>query len=99
MKRFFLLLFILSFGISSAQFSERKEIEGNIKVPAGSEAEGITIYNKNSGGGTVSSEKGEFRIPVKAGDSLYFSAVQYGELLVVISEEIVTAGMLNVEIK
>lgn len=99
MKQFFLFVFMLSFGISSAQFTERKEIEGQIKVPAGSEAEGITIFNKSSGRGTVSSEKGEFIIPVKAEDSLYFSAVQYGELLVVISEETVNSAFLNVEIK
>ncbi|SDL79958.1 hypothetical protein SAMN04488034_11242 [Salinimicrobium catena] len=98
MKQFFLVIFLLFFSISSAQFSDRKEIEGNIKVPAGAEPEGITVYNKNSGHGTVSSQKGDFKLKIKAGDSIYFSAVQYGELLVVIDEEIVKAGQLNVEI-
>lgn len=88
----------MSFGIASAQFSDRKEIKGNIKVPENSEAEGITVYNKNSGHGTVSSENGDFSLFVKAGDSIYFSAVQYGELLVVVGEEVVTTGQLNVEI-
>lgn len=86
------------FGIASAQYSDRKEIEGNIKVPEDSEAEGITVYNKNSGHGTVSSENGNFSLFVKAGDSIYFSAVQYGELLVVVDEEVVITGQLNVEI-
>lgn len=98
MKKFFLLVFIMSFGIASAQFSDRREIKGNIKVPENSEAEGITVFNKNSGHGTVSSENGDFSLFVKAGDSLYFSAVQYGELLVVVGEEVVTTGQLNVEI-
>jgi len=98
MKQFFLILFLLTSWISSAQFSDRKEIEGHIQVPAGAEAEGITVFNKNSGRGSVSSEKGEFQLAVKAGDSIYFSAVQYGELLVVIDEEVITAGQLSVEI-
>ena len=98
MKQFFLILFLLSSWISSAQFTERKEIEGHIQVPTGAEVEGITVFNKTSGRGSVSSEKGEFQLAVKAGDSIYFSAVQYGELLVVIDEEVIAAGQLNVEI-
>lgn len=98
MKPFFLSIFLLFFGISSAQFADRKEVTGTIKVPAGSEAEGITIYNKTSGHGSVSSAEGDFSIAVKTGDSIYFSAVQYGELLVIIDEKVVTAGHLNVEI-
>lgn len=98
MKQFFLLVFLMFFGISSAQFSDRKEIAGNIRVPAGAEAEGITVFNKDSGHGTVSSESGDFSLFVQAGDSIYFSAVQYGELLVVVDEEVVTTGKLHVEI-
>ncbi|MEG9329112.1 carboxypeptidase-like regulatory domain-containing protein [Salinimicrobium catena] len=98
MKQFFLIVFLLSSGISVAQFADRREVEGNIKVPKGAETEGITIYNKSSGHGTVSSQKGHFQLKVKAGDSIYFSAVQYGELLVVVDEEIVKTEQLNVEI-
>ena len=99
MKNLLLIIFFLLCGISTAQTINRVEIKGNIKVPADSDPEGISIFNKNSSFGSVSSEKGNFIIHVKEGDSLYFSAVQYDDLLVVIDEEMLETGSLNVEIK
>ena len=99
MKNLLLISFLLFCGISTAQTINRVEIKGNIKVPADSDPEGISIFNKNSSFGSVSSEKGNFVIHVKEGDSLYFSAVQYDDLLVVIDEEMLENGSLNVEIK
>lgn len=98
MKKLFSLFLIFSCGISFAQTNDRLELQGNIKVPPGAEREGITIFNKNSSQGTVSSSSGDFSLPVKEGDSLYFSAVQYGELLLVIDQEIMDRGTLEVEI-
>ena len=98
MKKLLLFLFLIVYGSSIAQTFQRVEVRGNIKVPSGSDAEGINIFNKNANRGSVSSENGNFTISVRAGDSLYFSAVQFQDLLVVVDEKVVESGTLNVEI-
>lgn len=98
MKKLLFSFLILFSGISFGQTNDRVEVHGTITVPAGAEMEGITIYNKNAAQGTVSSEKGEFTLPVKVRDSLYFSAVQYRGLLIEITKDIVDSQTLVVEI-
>jgi hypothetical protein len=98
MKYFHLLLFFFICTFSVAQTVGRVEIQGNIKVPQGSDPQGINIYNKNSGRGSVSTEKGNFAIHVRGGDSLYFSALQFKDLLVVVEDEMVDSGILNIEV-
>lgn len=98
MKHFHLLLFFFISTLSVAQTVGRVEIQGNIKVPQGSDPQGINIYNKNSGRGSVSSENGNFSIHVRGGDSLYFSALQFKDLLVVVGDEMVNSGILNIEV-
>lgn len=99
MKQSFLLpVFLFFCGISFAQSQIRTEIKGNIKVPAGAEADGITIFNKNANKGTIADQNGNFKIPVRQGDSLYFAAIQFKELLVVIDEEMIKSERLLVEI-
>lgn len=98
MKNLFLAaLLFLSF-CSFAQTIGRVKIEGNIKVPLDSDAEGITIFNKNSSKGTTSDRNGDFQIAVIEGDSLYFSALQFRDLLVVVDRRIFETGRLQVEI-
>lgn len=96
MKNLLIFLAILSFGISSAQDLSRKIISGEIVVPEGDLAEGITVFNKTSGRGTVSAEGGRFNIPVAVNDTLNFSAVQFQNFAVVIDEGVVDSGELNV---
>lgn len=98
MKSLLLLLFLFYFSFSFAQSFVEVEINGNIKVPAEANPQGISIYNKNTGKGSVSSEKGNFVIHAKLNDSLYFSALQYKDLLFVVDEQIVRSRTLNVEI-
>ncbi len=98
MKNLLLACFLFVFGHCLGQTSGRIEIQGEIIVPPGFEAEGITIYNENANRGAVSGEKGEFNLPVKEGDSLLFSAVHFRQLLVVVSREIMKSENLVVEI-
>lgn len=98
MKNLLLLIFLVITTCSAAQSFGEVEIEGTIKVPAEADPQGITIYNKNSGKGSVSSEKGNFSIYAKLNDSLYFSALQYKDLLFVIDEQTLKSRTLNVEI-
>lgn len=74
------------------------EIHGEITVPPGGDAEGITIYNKNTNDGSVSLKNGEFSIGARLNDSLYISALQYRNLLVVVDEKIIKTKSLFVEI-
>ncbi|MGB7785553.1 MAG: hypothetical protein WBL27_05580 [Salinimicrobium sp.] len=100
MKQPLLLIISLFFcGISFAQTQVRTELKGNIKVPAGAEADGITIFNKTANKGSVADRKGDFEIPARLGDSLYFAAVQFKELLVVVDEKAMESQRLLVEIK
>lgn len=98
MKNLLLLIFLLVTTISAAQSFGEVEIEGAIKVPAEADPQGITIYNKNSGRGSVSSEEGKFQIYARLNDSLYFSALQYKDLLFVVDEQTVKSTTLHVEI-
>ena len=98
MKHFLLSAFLFLAFCSSAQTIGRVKIQGNIQVPSDSDAEGITIFNKNSNRGTVSSENGDFEIAVVVGDSLYFSALQFKDLLVVVDQKTFDSEMLKVEI-
>lgn len=98
MKKLLPLLFLLISTFSFAQSFGEVELEGNIKVPAEADPQGISIYNKNTGKGSVSSEKGDFVIRAKLNDSLYFSALQYKDLLFVVDEQTLRSRTLNVEI-
>lgn len=98
MKNLLLLIFLFITTFSTAQSFGAVEIEGNIKVPAQADPQGITIFNKNTGKGSVSDEKGNFRIYAQLNDSLYFSALQYKDLLFVVDEQTIRSRTLNVEI-
>lgn len=99
MKKILLLPFFLFINVVAAQTTDRKEIRGEITVPQDFQPEGIHIYNKTSGYGTSSNEKGVFELPMAAGDTLHFSAIQFEALEVVVTPEIIEAGRLAVEIK
>ncbi len=81
-----------------AQDQNRVEVKGKITVPSGYDAEGVTIFNQTASHGAVSSENGDFLLKMKAGDSLVFSAVQFRELKIMVSQEVIDSGILSVEI-
>lgn len=84
--------------ILGAQTLERVKITGTIIVPVGYTASGIHIYNKSSGKGSISDSKGNFELQVTEGDSVYFSALQFKELLVEVDAGAVDKRRLVVEI-
>lgn len=98
MKNLFLAALLFFSVCSFAQTIGRVKIEGNIKVPLDSDAEGITIFNKNSSKGTTSDRNGDFQIAAIEGDSLYFSALQFKDLLVVVGRRTFETARLDVEI-
>ena len=96
-KYIFFVLFLICIAVS-AQTSKRTLVQGSIEVPAGYDAEGIAIYNNSTSQGTASGENGSFSIRVALGDSLTFSAVQFRELNLKITQEILESERLYVVI-
>ena len=98
MKKLLFFFLFLSPVCLLAQSPERISVQGSIEVPAGYDAEGIAIYNNSSSQGTASGENGGFSIRVALGDSLTFSAVQFRELNLKITREILESRRLDVVI-
>lgn len=98
MKRLLLPVIIMFSHILSAQSPERVEITGTIVVPVGFNSSGVHVYNKSSGKGSVSDSSGDFDLRVMEGDSVYFSALQFKELYVIIDAGVVEKRRLLVEV-
>ncbi|WP_159947966.1 peptidase associated/transthyretin-like domain-containing protein [Polaribacter septentrionalilitoris] len=47
----------------------------------------VHILNKNNNKGTISNDKGWFKIPVTLGDSIYFSHINLQEKLIIITQK------------
>ncbi|TVZ27369.1 hypothetical protein JM83_2406 [Gillisia sp. Hel_I_86] len=86
-----LLLFIVS--PSFAQ--ENTQLKGTISAPFLEEAS-VHIINSTQKTGTVNSGSGSFQILVKENDELLFSSVQYKNITLVITSEMMKKGILEV---
>ncbi len=93
----FFLLLVLSFPLFAQ--NERIEIQGNIQVPLGAEAGGITVYNLVSHRGAVTDDEGTFEIAAKLNDSLAVSAVQYQKFIVIMDKGVIATKMLNITVR
>ena len=93
MKRYFLLLFCATaeFLLHKPRFEPRsKETSKCPREPMLTE---LLFSIKLQIEGAFDAE-GDFSIPVRKGDSLYFAAIQFKELLVVINEETMESNRL-----
>lgn len=99
MKKSLLLVFFLIPAIFYSQSLDRVEITGTVAVPSGYSSGGIHVYNKSSGKGGVSDSGGNFDLRVKEGDSIYFSALQFEEQLIIVDSEVIQRRRLVVEIR
>ena len=81
--RFLCTLFILSF---FTVFAQRNLKGGRVLGEEGKED--IKIANKTSGLFTLSDSNGYFSIPIKIGDTLIFSALQYNEKFILVDKMI-----------
>ena len=98
MKHIYIFILLFTSFTAAAQSIGEVEIKGSIKVPAEADAQGISIYNKTTGKGSVSNKNGDFTISASSNDSIYISAVQYKDLLVVVDKNMVSTQILQVEI-
>ncbi|WP_324721782.1 hypothetical protein [Salinimicrobium sp. HB62] len=90
LKLFFLFISFTALG------QDRVQITGNITPPIGESAEGISIINRTAKTATIADESGSFNIRVAAGDTLFFSALQFQNFSVLIDEGVVENGRLKV---
>ncbi|TCK67331.1 carboxypeptidase-like protein [Winogradskyella wandonensis] len=90
-----LQLILLFLSLSASAQLIRVEIKGQIIVE-GDDLEGITIFNKTSGQGTISDAQGNFSINIKVGDVLQVRALQYQDFNIVINEAMIASRRLNV---
>lgn len=89
-----LFLLLLSF-TGTAQ--EVKFLKGQIHADS-LEGSSINIVNLSKEIGTTNNSQGQFEIEVEQGDRLLFSSVQYEIREIVISEEIIENGFLEVDL-
>ncbi|MCH9659405.1 MAG: carboxypeptidase-like regulatory domain-containing protein [Bacteroidetes bacterium] len=100
MKNNYLFLFLcfISFCATYGQEVQRVLVSGELTASEGESVEGINIYNISSEKGTVSNEKGEFTIEIGENDHVLFSALQFKDFIVMISEKDVLARHLKIRL-
>ena len=92
-KTVFFLAFIISFSCFSQNIT-RVEVSGKIIVE-GNDISGITIFNSSSNKGTISDDKGEFKLQVALNDIIEVSALQYQNLKFQINDAIIKSKKLK----
>ena len=89
---------LLLFTVSPLIAQENSTLQGTISATFLEEAS-VHIINSTQGTGTVNSNSGSFKILVKENDELLFSSIQYKNITVVVSKEIMKNGFLEVALK
>ncbi len=96
MKTALLYLFLLSpLLFVTAQNIKRVEISGKIIVDS-DDLEGITVYNTSAKNGTLTDEKGFFKIKVALNDIIEFRALQFQSFSVTIDKNIIITKNMTV---
>ena len=78
-----------------SQNDERIEIKGTIYVDR-NDKEGVTVYNSSSEKGTVTDKDGKFTIAVAINDRVEFSALQFEDFVVIITQQVIDAKEISV---
>lgn len=96
--RISVILVMLILFSNKSQAQEVSILKGTIKADA-PDVEKIHIINLNLEKGTVTNEKGVFQIPAKENDSLYISSVQFENMTLVVSEEMIKENNLIIKLQ
>jgi hypothetical protein len=95
MKQTLLLFFSLITLSVLGQDTDRIQINGKIVVSS-EDKEGVAVYNTTSNKGTMTDEDGYFKIDVALNDIIEFSALQFKDFNITISEKIINSKRLTV---
>ncbi len=96
MNRLYLILIFL-FVVKIQAQDDRYQIKGIITSDSVS-VENIHIINKTSKKGTVSNQFGEFKIPVKANDTLVFSGIQFYTKELKITKKQIESKLISIDL-
>lgn len=91
------LLFLFFALIGAAQENDRQLIRGQV-IYRGNNVANENVYNSTTEVGTITDSDGRFVIPVKVGDKLLFTAVNYQLMAFEVTQEILTKNRLVVEV-
>ncbi|MDG1730010.1 MAG: carboxypeptidase-like regulatory domain-containing protein [Algibacter sp.] len=94
MKRFFLVLALVSSISVISQTITRIEVSGKIIVE-GSDISGITIFNSSSNTGTITDDNGEFKLKVTLNDIIEVSALQYQNITFKVNDAIIKSKKMK----
>ncbi|TJY36449.1 carboxypeptidase-like regulatory domain-containing protein [Pontimicrobium aquaticum] len=96
MKANHIILFFLCL-ISTSIYSQdnRIDINGTIYVDR-NDKEGVTVFNSSSGKGTITDKEGKFTIAVTVNDRIEFSALQFEDFVVVITQQMIDVKEISV---
>ncbi len=99
MKKILSLVFLLFTVLcATAQDVPRVNVAGTIEMPEGEDPQGISVFNINSGRGTVSNTSGQFNIAVALNDSVSISSLQFQPFTVVIDKGIIDTKQINIRL-
>ncbi|MDR5591850.1 hypothetical protein [Christiangramia sp. SM2212] len=96
-KSSIILILLLIAIIPKIEAQERGIVQGKIIVDSIQMASGVHVINMNAEIGTTTNENGEFRILAKAGDSIYFSSVQFENINHIVKSSEIDTG-INVQL-
>ncbi|WP_299119605.1 carboxypeptidase-like regulatory domain-containing protein [uncultured Winogradskyella sp.] len=95
MKKILLALFSLFTLMAFSQEVTRISVNGRIIVPT-NDKEGVAVYNTSSNKGTATDKDGNFKIDVTVNDIIEFSALQFQDFSVTITEDVIKSKQLTV---
>jgi archaeosine-15-forming tRNA-guanine transglycosylase len=97
MQKGLLLLALMISALAFGQEADRRLLRGKV-LYRNSNVVNENVINATAEEATITDDNGEFLIPVKAGDRLVFTAVNYQLKVVIITEDILRKNRLVVEV-
>ncbi|MBC9797647.1 carboxypeptidase-like regulatory domain-containing protein [Sinomicrobium weinanense] len=91
-----LLLFFLPFSLCGIQ--AQNTLKGKVESLS-SDIEGVHVINKTSETATITDAGGYFEIPVREGDTVLFSAVQFHNEKIAITAEILNTPLFTIHLR
>ena len=86
---------LLLFTVSPLFAQESTQLNGSISAP-NLDGASVHIINSTQKTGTVNSDSGSYQISVRENDQLLFSSIQYKNISIIITSEIIKNGVLDV---
>jgi len=87
---FFFICFLSSEAQEKRTFITGKTLLDSLKISD------VHVLNKNTNIGTITNDNGVFEIPVKIGDTLYYSHLKYTDKHIVITDKIISSKVTSI---